>query len=83
MGSEATWRLFVHRYFHYVLLLPITTVLQGYMLAKDGTTCIKTDATDKSGVVDSSGATGRTATELAKAKCTLLSVQDGDEAGML
>ena len=57
------------------------TVLQGYMLAKDGSMCIKTDGA--SGVVNSTTATGRTPAELAAATCTLMSVQDGAANGML
>ena len=55
-------------------------VLRGYMVAKGGSVCIKTDETG--GVVDSSSGTPWDAAALSGLSCTLMSVKDG-ETGML
>ena len=61
------------------LLFSFSTVLRGYMVAKDGSACIATSSA--TAVADSSGVTADAAG--LSVGCTLMSVQDGDRDGML
>ena len=56
----------------------ITTVLQGYMIAKDGYSCINTG--DSSAIASLDGSTFDPA-GLQAAGCTLMSVKDGAADG--
>ena len=65
-----------------IVTLYNNTVLEGYMVAKDGSVCIKTD--EVSGVVDTSSVCCPVdADELAGLSCTLIAIYDGTTDGVL